>query len=145
MTDEQIKQQIAQSEQDAITLDYTKWSAQRIQAKLPNDHSLWQFERDRTLARQKWDNAAARRKHLEGLEIARNAKQAEADAQIELELQPEKRRLQNEWLANNPTQTAADFEKKAWIHLRQNLIEQRTKEAFEAELQAQRASGRYSL
>ncbi len=90
MTDEQIKQQIAQAEQDAITLDYTKWSAQRIQAKLPNDHNLWQFERDRTLARQKWDNAAARRKHLEGLETARNAKKAEADAQTELELQPEK-------------------------------------------------------
>ncbi len=143
MTDEQIKQQIAQGEQDSITLDYTKWSAQRIQAKLPNDHNLWQQERDRTLARQKWDNAAARRKYLEGLEIARNARQAEADAQIELELQPEKRRLQNEWLANNPNQTAADFEKKAWHLLKANLIEQRSADIAEAT--KQQLAGRYSL
>jgi hypothetical protein len=145
MTDEQIKQQIAQSEQDAITLDYSKWSAQRIQAKLPNDHNQWQIERDRTLARQRSDNNEARARHLNKLEAERKAKQADADAQTEAELQPEKRRLQNEWLANNPTQTAADFEKKAWHLLKENLIEQHNAASLEAEKQRQTETGRYSL
>jgi hypothetical protein len=145
MTEQDIKQQIAQSEQDIITLDFSKWSAQRIQAKLPNDHNLWQIERDRTLARQQSDNAEARRKYLAKLDDEKKARQAETDAQTEAELQPEKRRLQNEWLANNPTQTAADFEKKAWHLLKENLIEQRNSESFEAERQKQLASGIYSF
>jgi hypothetical protein len=145
MTDSELKQSIAQSEQDNITLDFTKWSAQRIQAKLPNDHDLWQQVRDRTLARQQSDNAETRRKYLAKIDGDRKAKQAETDAQIELSLAPEKKRLQNEWLANNPTQTAADFEKKAWHLLKENLIEQRKTEAINAEIQSQSATGRYSF
>jgi len=53
--------------------------------------------------------------------------------------------LMREWLANNPTFTATDFEKKAWQHLRANLIEQRNADAMNAEIQNQTASGRYSL
>jgi len=62
-----------------------------------------------------------------------------------LQLADEKRRLQNEWLANNPNQTAADFEKKAWHLLKENLIEQRRNDALSAEIQSAQASGRYSL
>jgi septum formation inhibitor MinC len=145
MTDEQIKQSIAQGEQDSITLDFSKWSAQRIQAKLPNDHSLWRQERDRTLARQQSENAEARRRHLAKLDDDRKAKQAETDALTELQLAPEKRRLQNEWLANNPGQTAADFDKKAWHLLKENLIEQKSADIMNATIQSQKASGRYSL
>jgi hypothetical protein len=144
MTEQDIKQQFARSEQDNITLDYSKWSAQRIQAKLPNDHNLWQIERDRTLARQQSDNAEARRKYLAKLDDEKKARQAETDAQTEAELQPEKRRLQNEWLANNPTQTAADFEKKAWHLLKENLIEQRNADSLNAEIQRQKASGLFN-
>jgi trehalose/maltose hydrolase-like predicted phosphorylase len=145
MTDEQRKQQIAQIEQDNITLDYTKWSEQRRNAKLSNDHNLWQFERDRTLARQRSDNAEARARHLNKIEAERKAKQTEADAQTEIQLQPEKRRLQNEWLANNPTQPPADFEKKAWHLLKENLIEQHNAASLEAEKQRQMKTGGYSL
>jgi hypothetical protein len=145
MKDQELKQQIAQAEQDATTLDFTRWSAQRIHAKLPNDHDLWQQERDAVLSRQKSDNEAARQRHLAKLDDDRKAKQAENDAQIELSLAPEKRRLQNEWLANNPNETAADFEKKAWHLLRENLIEQRSADIMNATIQSQAASGIYSL
>ncbi len=111
--------------------------------KTSTDHDLWKQERDRTLARQRSDNAEARRQRLAGLERQRKAKQAETDAEIDLELAPEKRRLQNDWLANNPDLTEADFEKKTWQHLRANLIEQRKTEAINAKIQS--ASGRYSL
>jgi septum formation inhibitor MinC len=145
MTDEQIKQKIAQSEQDSITLDYSKWSAQRLKAKLPNDHRLWQQQRDRVLARQQSDNAAAGRKYRASLEAEKAEKRREKDAEIDRELEPQKQRLMREWLANNPDQTAADFEKKAWHLLKENLIERAKAEAFEAESKRQSASGRYSL
>lgn len=145
MTDDQIKQQVAQGEQDTITLDYGKWSFQQRQSKLPTDHDLWKQVRDRTLARQQSDNEAARQRHLAKLDGDRKAKQAEADAQTELQLAPEKRRLQNEWLANNPTQTAADFDKKAWHLLKENLIEQKSADIMNATIESQKASGRYSL
>lgn len=146
MTDlEKIKQQVEQAAQDAITLDYSKWSFRQRQAKLSDNHDLWQQERDRTLVRQQSENAELRRKYLDGLEQQRKAKQAETDAAIELDLAPEKRRLQNEWLANNPNETVADFEKKAWHLLKENLIEQRKTEAMNAEIQSQLSSGRYSL
>jgi hypothetical protein len=141
----ELQQQINQATQDAITLDYSKWATQQRQAKLSTDHVLWQQERDRTLARQRSDNAASRARHLNKIQTDREAKRAEADAQTEIQLQPEKRRLQNEWLANNPTQTAADFEKKAWHLLKENIIEQRRVDTMNAEIQAQTATGRYSL
>ncbi len=143
MTDEQKMKW--QSEQDNVTLDYSKWSFQQRQAKLPTDHDLWKQQRDAVLARWQSNNDETRRKYLAGLENEKAAKQAEADARIDAGLEPQKQFLKREWLANNPNETAADFEKKAWQHLRLNLIEQRNNEAFQAELQSQRASGRYSL
>ncbi len=145
MTEKELQQQINQATQDATTLDYTKWSYARRQAKLSDDHNLWQIERDRTLARQRSDNNEARARYNTKLEAERAAKKADADAQTEIALAPEKRRLQNEWLANNPAQTAADFEKKAWHLLKENLIEQRKTEAISAEIQSQSATDRYSL
>jgi hypothetical protein len=138
--EEKIKQQ---SEQDNITFDYDKWSFQRRQAKLPADHDLWKHERDAVLARWQANNDETRRKYLTGLEAEKAAKQAERDKQVDTGLEPKKQTLMREWLANNPNETAADFEKKAWQHLRLNLIEQRNNEAFE--LERQRASVRYSL
>jgi hypothetical protein len=145
MTETELKERIAQAEQDAITLDYTKWSAQRIQAKLPNDHNLWQFERDRTLARQQSDNAEAGRKYRATLQTAKAEKRREYDAEIDRELEPQKQRLKREWLANNPNQTASDFEKKAWAFLKGNLIEQREAAKMEHTKRQLSASGRYSL
>jgi len=145
MTEKELQQQIDRAMQDATTLDYTKWSYARRQAKLSDDHSLWQIERDRTLARQRSDNNEARARYNTKLEAERAAKKADADAQIEAALAPEKRRLQNEWMVNHPDKTAEDFNKSAWIHLRENLIEQRKNEAMNAEIQLQSATGRYSL
>ncbi len=71
MTDEQIKQSIAQAEQDIIALDYGKWSFQQRQSKLPTDHDLWKQVRDRTLARQQSDNAEAGRKYRARLEAVK--------------------------------------------------------------------------
>ncbi len=118
---------------------------QLTEKNLPVENDAPQIERDRTLARQRSDNDEARARYNTKLEAERASKKADADAQTEAALAPEKRRLQNEWLANNPVQTAADFEKKAWHLLKENLIEQRKYEAINAEIQSQSATGRYSL
>ncbi len=136
---EKIKQQMAQAEQDALNLDYGKWSFEQRRANLPNDHSLWQQVRDRTIQRQQAENSELRRKYLAGLEAAKAERQRERDAEIDLELAPTKKRLQNEWLANNPTQTVTDFEKKAWHLLKENLLEQHNADSLDAEVERQKA------
>jgi hypothetical protein len=136
---EKIKQQMAQAEQDALNLDYGKWSFEQRRANLPNDHSLWQQVRDRTIQRQQAENSELRRKYLAGLEAAKADRQRERDAEIDLELAPTKKRLQNEWLANNPTQTVTDFEKKAWHLLKENLLEQHNADSLDAEVERQKA------
>ncbi len=145
MSETELKQSIAMAQQDATTLDYSKWCEQRRQAKLSTDHPLWLTERDNVLARQQSDNAESRRKYLANLESARKAKKAETDAELDRQLEPQKQMLMREWLANNPNFSASDFEKKAWIYLRENLIEQRKAGAVNAELLAQQATGRYTL
>ncbi len=145
MTQEELQQSVAQAEQDETTLDYSKWSFQQRQQKLSDDHELWQRQRDRVLDRWRRDNEASRASHLNSIETQRKAKQDEANAQFDREIEPKKQTLMREWLANNPNFTASDFEKKAWQHLRTNLIEQRNNDAFEAERQRQMSTGKYSL
>jgi hypothetical protein len=145
MTETELKERIAQAEQDSIALDYSKWSGQRRQLKLSTDHNDWQIERDRTLARQQSDNAEARRRYLASLDAARSGKQREHDAEIDRELEPQKQRLKREWLANNPNFTATDFEQKAWHLLKENLIAERTSQILENDIRQMRETGRYSL
>jgi hypothetical protein len=145
MTETELKQQISEAEADALTLDFTKWSSRRRQLKLSTDHNDWQIERDRTLARQQSDNAEAGRKYRATLQTAKDEKRREYDAEIDRELEPQKQRLKREWLANNPNQTASDFEKKAWAFLKGNLIEQREAAKMEHTKRQLSASGRYSL
>jgi hypothetical protein len=134
-----------QTEQDQITLDYSKWSQQRIGAKLSNDHNLWKEQRDDVLARWQSENGETRRKYLSQLEAGKDEKRREIDRELDRELEPQKQRLKRDWLANNPSFTESDFEKKAWILLRQNLIEERKTAVMEATTQQLRASGRYNL
>jgi hypothetical protein len=145
MNETELKQSIAMAQQDAETLDYSKWADRQRQSKLPTNHDLWQRERDNVLARQQSDNAESRRKYLASLESARKAKKAETDAELDQQLEPQKQMLMREWLANHPDKTTDDFNKSAWIHLRENLVEQRKAVAVNAELLAQQATGRYTL
>ena len=114
MTDKEIQDRIDQAHEDVINLDYSKWSARQRQLKLSSDHSLWQQERDRTLARQKADNAESRRKYLERLEADKAAKQAERDAENKVKQQAAeeslKRRLKTSYMSN-PAATDEDFER----------------------------------
>jgi hypothetical protein len=140
---EKIKQSIAQAEQDAIMLDFGKWSFQERRANRPFSHELWLKVRDRTLQRQQSENAEARQRYLSKLADEKAERQRERDEEIDLELLPQKQILKREWLANNPNFTPQDFESKAWIYLRENLLKQRESDSMKAEIQ--RLAGRYSF
>ncbi len=143
MTDKELQDQINRAEQDAITLDYTKWSFEQRRAGHSTDHDLWQRERAAVLSRQRYDNDAARQRHLSKIAAAKDEKRRQHEREIDAELLPTKLRLKRDWLANNPTFTEADFESKAWTHLRANLVEERKSDAANAEIKRQLASGRY--
>jgi hypothetical protein len=143
MTQTEIEKQVDQAQQDAITLDFSKWSFQQRQAGKPHDHESWQTARDYVLSRQRTDNGIARYQHLSKIAEAKAAKHREHEREIDRELEPKKQRLMRQWLADNPTFTESDFESKAWIHLRQNLIEELEDASQAAEIKRQLASGRY--
>ncbi len=133
-----------QIEADNINLDYGKWSFERRRAGLSTDHDVWKQARDQTLVRQQAENGELRQKYLAKLDDEKKARQAETDAQTDLELAPEKRRLQNQWLADHPGKNESDFDKQAWHLLRENLIEQRNADSLNAEIQRQKASGLFN-
>lgn len=128
------------TQQETELQDYHVWFEKRRQAGLSTDHETWQKQREAALLRQKVDNAATRREYLAGVEAKRADEQARYEREIEASLEPEKTRLKNEWLANNPTLTAADFERETWHLLKANLIAERDAAQMEAEMQKARAS-----
>jgi type IV secretory pathway VirB4 component len=134
MTITELQDQINQAEQDIITLDYKKWSKQQRHSKLPTNRALWHTESDGVLLRQQLDNAESERRHLAMLDVIRVEKQREVDAEIDRELEPQKQNLMHEWLANNPDNSINDFNKLAWLDLRQNLIEIRAASAVNAQI-----------
>jgi hypothetical protein len=143
MTQEEIRKQHEQQLQNNITLDYTKWSFERRRRGLSTDHDLWQKERDYVMREQFTHNAETRRKYLAGLQEKRDVEARADERAIDAELLPKKLRLKRQWLADNPTFSENDFETKAWVHLRQNLVEERTDAAREAELKRQLSTFRY--
>ncbi len=102
-------------------------------------------ERDETVARQRIENDELRRNRLAQLEARKDEKRREHEREIDVELEPAKQRLKRDWLANNPAFTEFDFEKKAWILSRQNLVEQRNAASLNAEIAAQMVKGRNLL
>jgi hypothetical protein len=74
------------------------------------------------------------------LQAEREAERTRYKRENEASLAEDKKRLKNEWLANNPNLTAADFERKAWHLLKANLIRERENAQIEAELAAARSA-----
>jgi hypothetical protein len=143
MTQEEINKKHAEQLEFNTVTDYTKWSFERRQRGLSTDHDLWKKERDYAQLERHMSNNEAQRKHLAGLQEKRDAEERAIERAIDAEIEPQKQRLKRDWLANNPTFSESDFESKAWIHLRQNLLEDREANAANAEIKRQLSTGRY--
>ncbi len=90
-------------------------------------------------------NAETRRQYLATLEEKREGERRRAEAEVDRQLEPEKQRARNEWLANHPYQTPTDFENTWKQFLRPNAVENLERQAYEATKQALRATGKYSF
>lgn len=143
MNQQEINKRHEQQLETNIALDYTAWSFERRRRGLSTDHDLWQKERDYVMREQFTTNAETRRKYLAELEEKKAVRARQHEHEIDAELLPTKLRLKRQWLANNPTFTESDFEAKAWIHLRANLVEERAEAARDAELKRQLSTFRY--
>jgi hypothetical protein len=141
MTDEQFAERIAREMGDVNdTADFYKWSYRRQTEKLPSSHEHWIEAKNAALAVSAASEAEARGRRMASLQADREAERRRYDAEIEASLAEDKTRLQNEWLANNPTLTAEDFERRTWGLLKANLIQERENAQMRIELQAARAS-----
>lgn len=109
------------------------------------DHEQSQLAEQREQTRRDLSNAETRRKYLAGLEADKAEKAKLTDIELDVELEPRKQVLMRDWLANQPGKTSTDFEKTAWPHLRENLIEERSELARQNTIAEARASGRYAL
>jgi len=87
-------------------------------------------------------NASLKQQREERLEKERAEQRERA---IEARLADVKMRLMHEWLADHPDQVAADFEKKAWPHLRANLVDELRQADIAATKAKLLASGNYGL
>lgn len=124
---------------------YQQQRAEKFKKERQAEHAEHLRQQEITAQNSRDENATLRANYLAGLEAAKAEKQAERDAEIDRELQPEKQRLMRQWLANNPSFTESDFEKKAWHLLRQNLVEQGEADNREAMRSSLLKSGRYAL
>ncbi len=90
-------------------------------------------------------NAESRRQYLATLESKRAAERAKAEAEVDRQLEPEKQRTRNEWLANHPYQSADAFEKTWKQFLRPNAVQDLERQAGEQIKASLRASGKYQF
>ncbi|HEU0178693.1 MAG TPA: hypothetical protein VFV58_30895 [Blastocatellia bacterium] len=98
-----------------------------------DDRLARQAEEEQARARNAAENEALRRQREETLDAERKAKRDEAEKSFEAEIAAvHKERLQREWLANHPGETATAFEVEAWPHLLANLKAEAIREAHEA-------------
>lgn len=102
-------------------------------------------EREKDQQERIRQNAIAGKQIEAGLEAKREAERQDREARIDAELEPEKQRLQRQWLADHPDKTARDFNTHAWPLLRANILEQHKAATFEATRQQLLRSGQYGI
>lgn len=90
------------------------------------------------------NEARLRRERERKIEQERQAQLAADEAEFDRQIGPEKVKLRRQWLSDHPSNTAADFEAKAWPHLRANLRDEAKQALVAASREALLRTGRYS-
>lgn len=135
-----MTEQLSQTEQDVINLDFVKWSAQQLRLKRPTDHNIWKQAKAETEARQANENRMARERRLAAEAEAKTNKQKLDAAELDRTLEPRKEAHKRGWLIANPAYSSTHYEQHVWPLYRQQLIEEQQAAAFEATRQ-QMAAG----
>jgi hypothetical protein len=105
---------------------------QQAIARQRREREAWEEQQREEREEQVRENAAARKRYLDGLA----AQKAEADqrraAETEAALAPAKERARRDFLIAHPGQDAAAFEKLAWALVRENLLADEQARVLEA-------------
>jgi hypothetical protein len=130
-------------EEANLLSDFATWQYKRKQKNLLATHDEWVSHKQYNESESRRLNDEAKQRRRARVEAELRADKAQTQQTVELELAADKKRLQNQWLVNNPTQTPADFEKKAWHLLKENLVAERSDAQMEAEMRSARAEMDY--
>ncbi len=111
-----------------------------------------QTERQEKAEREAQEARQTAERHARGLayfqEQSAKAKAdalAKREAAINASLAADKETAKRSWLAEHPGHSAEEFERAAWPHLKQNLLEARDVSAAEIITQELRATGNYRM
>jgi ATPase subunit of ABC transporter with duplicated ATPase domains len=115
--------------------DAVKQRAQERE-KLERVQAAEQAERDKS-------NAKTRQEFLAALAEKKAQAHAKSQAEVDLQLEPEKNRVRNSWLANHPRENSDDFEEVWKKHLRENAFQDLSRQIDEQIKARLRASGDY--
>ena len=95
---------------------------------------------DRRLA-----NQAAREEHRAALAAQQAAERRRREAERDAQLEPIKRRLKRQWLADHLESDERVFEQKVWPQLKLNVLEDEHKELLRRTQEELKATGMYSM
>lgn len=111
-----------------------------------------QAERQEKAAREAQEARQTAERHARGLaHFQEQSTKAKADAHAKreaatnLSLAADKETAKRTWLADHPGHSAEDFERRAWPHLKANILTAREAVAAEVVTQELRATGDYRM
>ena len=123
----------------------TQQAISRANARLRSEREEREAQEAREREARKAENDRLRAEYLAGLEAERAERRRRDEEALDAELEPVKQRMKREWLANHPAATETDFERKAWPHLRANLLEDRREQLIARTQEQLRQTGMYRL
>lgn len=124
---------------------YGNYVTQQALARQRREREAWEEQQREEQEERVRENAAARKRYLDGLAEQQAVAEQRRSAETEAALAPAKERARRDWLIAHPGQDAAAFENVAWPLVRENLLadeQARAQEALRAQI---RADPRYSL
>ncbi len=124
---------------------YGNYVTQQALARQRREREAWEEQQREEQEERVRENAAARKRYLDGLAEQKAVAAQRRSAETEAALAPAKERARRDWLIAHPGRDAAVFEKVAWPLVRENLLadeQARTQEALKERI---RLDPRYSL
>jgi len=111
---------------------YGNYVTQQALARQRREREAWEEQQREEQEERVRENAAARKRYLDGLAEQQAEAARRRDAETEAALAPAKERARRDWLIAHPGQDAAAFETVAWPLVRENLLADEQARVLEA-------------
>jgi ATPase subunit of ABC transporter with duplicated ATPase domains len=124
---------------------YYSYVTEQALARQRREREAWEEQQREEQEERVRENAAARKRYLDGLAEQKAAAEQRRAAETEAALAPAKERARRDWLIAHPSQDAVAFENVAWPLVRENLLADEEARVLEATKARIRLDPRYSL